>query len=199
MPKFDTDWFSYAIPNFVNIKNYLKKVDRILEIGVYQGRSTCWILENMLSEDGTLVSLDPFIDDEIDCFTEESVTNSPHYNADRLALWQANTQEIRKPNQQLDLRLGRSYRELPALIRENQKFDFIYVDGNHAAAAVLTDACMCFGMLRPGGIMLFDDYLWDHVSDHLLRPKMSIDAFVNMYANHARPIITNYQLAIQRL
>jgi len=47
--------------------------------------------------------------------------------------------------------------------------------------------------------MLFDDYLWDHDPDWLHRPKMSIDAFVNMYQPYLRQIISNYQLAIQRV
>ena len=119
--------------------------------------------------------------------------------AERLALWQSNTKEIRHPEQTLDLRVGRSYRELAKLIQENQTFDFIYVDGNHSAASVLADASMCFGLLRPTGIMLFDDYLWDHDPDWLLRPKMSVDAFVNMYQPLSRQIISNYQLAIQRI
>jgi len=199
MTTFTTDWFSYAIPNFTTISNYMGPVTRILEIGVYQGRATCWMLEHMLAKDGHMTCVDPFIEDEVDAFTTELVTQSPHYNAERLALWQSNTEEIRQSEQILDLRVGRSYRELAKLIQENQTFDFIYVDGNHAAATVLADASMCFGLLRPGGIMLLDDYLWDHDPDWLRRPKMSVDAFVNMYQPLLRQIISNYQLAIQRI
>jgi hypothetical protein len=55
---------------------------------------------------------------------------------------------------------------------------------------------MCFGLLRKGGILLFDDYLWDHDPDHMMRPKMSIDSFVNMFAKYLKPVISNYQLAV---
>lgn len=199
MTTFTSDWFSYAIPNFKAISNHMGPVARILEIGVYQGRATCWMLEHMLAKDGHMTCVDPFIEDEIDAFTTELVTQSPHYNAERLALWRSNTGEIQQPEQTLDIRVGRSYRELAKLIQENQTFDFIYVDGNHAAATVLADASMCFGLLRPSGIMLFDDYLWDHDPNWLNRPKMSVDAFVNMYQPLLRQIISNYQLAIQRI
>jgi predicted O-methyltransferase YrrM len=175
-------------------------VSRILEIGVYQGRATCWMLEHMLAKDGHMICVDPFIEEDgVDAFTTELVTQSPHYNAERLALWRSNTEEIRQPEQGLEVRVGRSYQELAKLIQENQSFDFIYVDGNHSASSVLADACMCFGMLRPTGIMLFDDYLWDHDPNWLLRPKMGVDAFVNMYQPLSRQIISNYQLAIQRI
>lgn len=199
MPTFTSDWFSYAIPNFQAIGQFLGPVPRILEIGVYQGRSTCWILEHMLAPTGVLVSVDPFVDDEIDAFTAEPVDQSPHWNPQRQELWQANTEEVRAPDQVLDLRVGRSYRVLADLIQQQHEFDFIYVDGNHSASTVLTDCVMAFGLLRPGGIMLMDDYLWDHDPDWLRRPKMSIDSFVNMYQPLLRQIISNYQLAIQRI
>jgi predicted O-methyltransferase YrrM len=157
------------------------------------------MLEHMLAKDGHMTCVDPFIEDEIDAFTTELVTQSPHYNAERLALWRSNTEEIRQPEQGLEVRVGRSYQELAKLIQENQTFDFIYVDGNHGAASVLADASMCFGLLRPTGIMLFDDYLWDHDPNWLNRPKMSVDSFVNMYQPLSRQIISNYQLAIQRI
>lgn len=199
MPTFTSDWFSYAIPNFTAIRNHMGPVPRILEIGVYQGRSTCWILQNMLAQDGELVSVDPFIEDEIDAFTPQPVDHSPHWNPDRRDLWCANTAEVVLPTQTLDLRVGRSYRMLAELIQQGQQFDFVYVDGNHAASTVLADCVMAFGLLRPGGIMLMDDYLWDHDPDWLRRPKMSIDAFVNMYQPLLTQIISNYQLAIQRV
>jgi len=197
MPHFDTDWFSYAIPNFTGIKNYLKNVDRVLEIGVYQGRSSCWILENMLSDTGSLTCIDPFIDSD-ERSEYFSAVPLPTGSA-REKLFRANTAEIKKPTQTLDVHVGRSFYILADLLHQRQQYDFIYCDGNHGAATVMADAVMCFGLLRPGGILLFDDYLWDHEPDHHARPKMSIDAFVNMFANHARPIITNYQLAIQKL
>ena len=37
------------------------------------------------------------------------------------------------------------------------KFDLAIIDGDHKAAAVLTDAMNCFDLLKKGGWMLFDD------------------------------------------
>ena len=199
MPRFTSDWFSYAIPNFEGITQHLGPVPRILEIGVYQGRATCWMLEHMLSPTGTIVCVDPFCDSDLTPWTTAPVDGHEAYNAERLELFQANTAEVRGPDQRIDLRIGRSYRMLAQLIQESREFDFIYVDGNHSAATVLADCAMTFGMLRPGGIMLIDDYLWDHDTDWLLRPKMAVDSFVNMYQPQLRQIISGYQLAIQRV
>jgi len=51
-------------------------------------------------------------------------------------------------------------------------------------------------MLRPGGVMLFDDYLWDADPRYLARAKASIDAFVNMFYDRLKLGLVNYQLAI---
>ena len=36
----------------------------------------------------------------------------------------------------------------------------VYVDGSHHARDVLQDAVLAWGLLRPGGYMIFDDYGW---------------------------------------
>ena len=199
MPTFDTDWFSYAIPTFQGIRAHMGPVPRILEIGCYQGRATCWMLEHMLADTGTMTVVDPFCDADLTPWSADPVRAHGDYNPDRLALFQANVAEVQQPGQTLDLQVGRSYRILADLVAQAREYDFVYVDGNHSAGPVMADAVLAFGMLRPGGIMLFDDYLWDHDPDWLQRPKMSIDAFVNMYQPYLRQIISNYQLAIQRV
>lgn len=192
MTTFTTDWFSYAINNFLAIKQGLGTVNSILEIGVFQGRSTCWQLENMLSTTGSITCIDPFIESDD---TALSLGLLPE-QSEREKLFRSNVAEIIKPTQTVEVMVGRSYTELSKLINEKRQFDFIYVDGNHCAYSALTDACMCYGLLRKGGIMLFDDYLWDHEADHLDRPKMAVDSFVNMFAKQVKPIIINYQLAV---
>jgi hypothetical protein len=76
MPQFSSDWFSNALVNFDYITNYLQKqktVDSILEIGSHEGRSTCWMLENMLSDTGTITCIDPFADRPVTAFSSDSI------------------------------------------------------------------------------------------------------------------------------
>lgn len=197
MTNFTTDWFTYAIPNFTAIKQYLKEVNSVLEIGVYQGRSTCWTLQNMLSDTGLMTCVDPFIEtDEMDTFFSTAPTP---VGTEREKLFRANVAESKKPKQTVDVHLGRSFAVLPKLLTRDQQYDFIYCDGNHTAATALADAVLSYGLLRKGGVLLFDDYLWDHEQDHHHRPKMSVDAFVNLYANHVTPFFINYQLAVVKI
>ena len=197
MTTFTTDWFSYAINNFKTSKQILNNnVNSILEIGVYQGRSTCWQLENMLTDTGTITCVDPFIDYELYGMEIDPLPTKTPEELKREQLFRDNVAEVKKSTQTVDIRVGRSFSVLADLITEKKTFDFIYVDGNHASHTTLADGVMCFGMLRPGGIMLFDDYLWDHEADHMLRPKTSVDAFCNQYRKYLEFVFINYQLAI---
>jgi predicted O-methyltransferase YrrM len=86
-----------------------------------------------------------------------------------------------------------SYQALAELIGRKQTYDFIYVDGLHTDEGVLTDACMSWGLLKQGGVMLFDDYQYP------LEPtKVGIDAFLNSFDGY-KLIIDNYQLAVRKL
>jgi predicted O-methyltransferase YrrM len=195
MPQFTSDWFSNALVNFDYITNYLQKqktVDSILEIGSHEGRSTCWMLENMLSDTGTITCVDPFADRPVTAFSYDSIPEDRSIEQ----RFRDNTAEVKKPGQTLEVHANMSFPALAQLIVDQKQYDFIYVDGSHNADDALADAVMCFGLLRPGGVMLFDDYLWEDDQHYLGRCKQSIDAFVNMFYHRLKLGLVNYQLAI---
>ncbi|NDD11596.1 MAG: class I SAM-dependent methyltransferase, partial [Betaproteobacteria bacterium] len=85
---------------------------------------------------------------------------------------------------------GRSDQKLAQLIARGRAnyFDLAYIDGSHQAPDVLFDALAAFRLVRPGGLLIFDDYLWTGASqsegqaiDLLSCPKPAIDAFTNLY------------------
>lgn len=180
MPTFTADYFSGNRDNVRHCVSNLESVNSILEIGVLEGRASCWMLENMLSSSGTMTCIDWFKDPVI----EDRFRN--------------NINEVKLPGQTVEIIVDPSYYALGCLIAQKRQYDFIYVDGDHSATGVLTDAVMAFGLLAPGGIILFDDYLFDHVANHHDRPKMSLDAFVNMFINEIDFMFINYQLALRK-
>jgi hypothetical protein len=72
--------------------------------------------------------------------------------------------------------------------------DFVYVDGSHAPSDTLSDACMAWGMLKPQGIMLFDDYQYPHEPT-----KVGIDAFLAGFEGQYEIVINNYQLGVKKI
>lgn len=104
---------------------------------------------------------------------------------------------------------GLSHQGLLTLRHAGVRADFIYVDGSHQAPDVLEDLVLSFRLLKIGGILICDDYLWfmenmDGRSpgreDLLNSPKIAIDAFVNIFIRKLR-VIRNQplsQLAFQK-
>ena len=69
-------------------------------------------------------------------------------------------------------------------------FDLVYVDGSHLAADVLQDAVLSFRLLRSGGLLIFDDYLWIDdpgapVNSYAIF-KVVIDAVINLYRSRLK-------------
>jgi predicted O-methyltransferase YrrM len=180
MMNFTADWFTHNIPNFEKCMAALDKREIFLEIGSYEGRSTCWLLENGLADDGDMYCIDPY----------------PNMKDVRDRFW-SNVNQFRKPKHTIDLFEQNSYNALSWLIQDApdrpDNFDFIYIDGDHDPATTLTDACMAWGLLRQGGIMLFDDYLYPEE-----QTKDGIDAFLCAFLGKFEPIINNYQLAVRK-
>ena len=194
---YSQDWFTHNTTNFTNCTDRLREefgeVTSALEIGCYEGRGTCWILENMLSDTGTIFCIDPFMkvdNEQADSAVRDSVLEG-RFNH--------NVNLSKKSTQTVNVIPAISYTALAALISAGTQFDFIYVDGDHTGEGAMTDACMSWGLLRKGGIMLFDDYFWDHAPDILDRPKAAIDAFMNTFTRRFKVTGVGYQIAIQKL
>ena len=52
-----------------------------------------------------------------------------------------------------------SIHALSKLIKRNEKFEFIYIDGNHRFDDVLVDFYLCDQLMLPGRLLAFDD-MW---------------------------------------
>jgi predicted O-methyltransferase YrrM len=60
--------------------------------------------------------------------------------------------------------------------------DLIYIDGSHEAKDVLTDLVLAYHMLKPGGFIICDDYMWRQNTNPLSSPKLGIDSFYNCFS-----------------
>jgi len=197
---FTQDWFSRSIPAWKAILGKLAEKSpalRILEIGVFEGRSTCWLLEHFCkSADSIIVVIDTF---------QGGVEHRTLELGGLRGRFESNIAVIGSPAQ-VEVREGESLQELCMLVAEKSPapFDFISVDGSHQAADVLADAVLAFRLLRSGGVMAFDDYLWAPVrrgmENPLVTPKAAVDAFTTIHSQQMRiiPNLPLYQLYIQK-
>lgn len=121
------------------------------------------------------------------------------------ARFESNIASIGSPAK-VEIRQGYSLPQLAQLVAEKaEPFDFISIDASHQAPDVLGDAILAFQLLKRGGVMAFDDYIWSPMrpgtENPLLLPKIAIDAFTTIYSQKLRilPNLPLYQLYIQKL
>lgn len=82
---------------------------------------------------------------------------------------------------------------------KNKEFlDLVYIDGNHMAKHVLEDAVNAFYYLKPGGIMVFDDYGWGLNDSFHRQPKTGIDAFIYAYRAYLEEVHIGWQVILRR-
>ena len=77
-------------------------------------------------------------------------------------------------------------------------FDLIYVDGSHHCDDVIVDAIRCFGMLKVGGIMIFDDYLWRSYPRDRDNPAAAINAFLRLKRGSYKIVRLYSQVIIEK-
>lgn len=198
--EFTSDWFSGREEVWRSVLASLRP-RRILEIGSYEGRSTCFLIEECgLVGPVEIACVDTWSGGvEHDPQSMHSVEERFDHNvalAARNAKHKPVIQKIRRDSKSALLSLAAA---------GDQSFDLIYVDGSHQAVDVLTDAVLSFHLLRVNGVMIFDDYLWSMEplgqQDVLNMPKPAIDAFTTIFQRKLR-IMTGvplYQLLIEKL
>jgi len=166
-----------------------------LEIGSFEGASVCWVLENMPTLE-TVVCIDTWEGGEEHKAAGENMSRVEE-------IFDSNIEAFEQKNPEIQVNLvklkSRSVEAMGNLIAEGYSgyFDFIYVDGSHRAPDVLTDLVMSFELLKFGGLLVADDYLWDPdvnfeggVSEinPLRSPKWAIDTFANIFRQNLRQL-----------
>jgi predicted O-methyltransferase YrrM/glycosyltransferase involved in cell wall biosynthesis len=182
---FTVDWFTDSIPVWDQLIGRLKPA-RILEIGSFEGRSACYLIENCSKN----LPVEIYCIDTWEGGIEHAkdsmgvVERRFDHNvmvAKQHASHHVSVKKFKKPSMQALTEI---------IARREAPFDLIYVDGSHQAPDVLSDAVLAFQLLRIGGIMIFDDYLWrlepDGRQDLLNMPKLAIDSFINIFQRKLR-------------
>lgn len=191
--KFTEDWFSENNPEKVVrqfdgfLSEFKDKPSTFLEIGSFEGMSTIWMLENILTnKESKLFCIDAWAEWTGDAFVRF-------------------VENINKTGLKDKVRIvkGDSSEELRIFPKEY--FDFIYVDGDHDEKAVIKDAIGSFRVLKKGGIIAFDDYLLgirypNSPGSKAMNgsTKKAIDYFLDVFQDELEIIHKDYQVWIRK-
>lgn len=196
---FTNDWFVPQIPTWNKIiPEYNPK--RIVEVGSFEGRSICHLI-NMLGNEN---DLEIYCVDTWDGGREHADENMQNVESRFDSNVSEQISNVAKKINLIKIK-SKSFAGLNYLISQGKTnyFDMVYIDGSHEAPDVLADAILSFELLRVGGLMIFDDYLWGlgRDSEPLMNPKLGIDSFLNCYQRKMQPHpwLPNYQLYCRKI
>jgi len=183
-PKYP-NWFDTQRHNFEEQLNRFKGKPnlRFLQIGVYTGDASEWLLTNILTDQSSiLIDVDTW--EGSDELEHKSISFSEVYEfyKKRMEPYE-NVRSIRNNSENF---LGSN----------KTNYDFIYIDGDHTEKAVYNDAIGAWSLLKTGGILAFDDYLWGAELEPSLTPEPAIDRFLAEKQGEYTQLVDNYQVWI---
>ncbi len=179
--EFTTDWFTMRIPKWREMLKPFKGQPDIhyLEIGVSEGRSALWMLENILTHPSAKITcLDIFI----------NKTKYKRFLSNLILSGFLDKAIMIKGRSQITLKT------LPL-----NSYDIVYIDGSHTAPDVLADAVLSWDLLKKGGIIIFDDYMLDWELPPQDRPKIAIEAFLRIHKNELQKLHQGYQIIVKKI
>jgi predicted O-methyltransferase YrrM len=172
-PLFTFDWTTPHCDRWVAAIGNRHPLE-ILEIGSFEGRSARFFL---------------------DTFPHARITCIDTYSPKRSAKFDHNVRPHRRRVTKL---AGRSAAMLDRLAARGHRFDVVYIDGDHGRAAVLADSVLAWPLLGVGGVLIWDDYLWEADQPSPMRPQHAIDVFCQAFAPCFSELHRGYQIIIKK-
>jgi hypothetical protein len=182
------NWFVGQQYNFENHLLHLAgKPDlKFLQIGVFTGDASMWLCENILTDKTSWLY-------DVDTWAGSDEVEHEPLNFDKVFEFY----EERIATLKSTVRLRMTSDEYFAG-NNTVRFDFIYIDGDHTSHQVAKDADSAWKLLKSGGIMAFDDYLWGKDLQPELTPKPAIDRFLAKYTGEYELLSEDYQLWLKK-
>jgi predicted O-methyltransferase YrrM len=181
------NWFDSQKYNFENhLTQFKGKPDlKFLQVGTYTGDASDWLLSTILTDpSSTLTDVD----------TWQGSDEREHKAMDFNKIYTLYLQRMDKYENLMSIKGDSSY-ILPSL---RERYDFIYIDGDHTEKAVYRDATNAWALLKSGGVLAFDDYLWGQDVHPELRPGPAIDKFLEEKQGEYELLSQDYQVWIRR-
>ena len=180
---YNEKWFcnnlNYLTVNFKTVKN----VKKILEIGSYEGRSAIFFLKN-------------FSNSNISCV--DTWSGSDEHNNVNFDLVEKNFDLNTSFYQSNDILIKHKMTSNEFFKKNDKYFDLIYVDGDHSADQVKIDLNNSWNVLKNGGFLVLDDYMWWYYKDLKKNPSTPINNFIKENISNISKLTVWHQLIIQK-
>ncbi len=182
------DLFSNNIPSWLHIfeKFSLKNKElEFLEIGSFEGRSSCFILRNLKKIHLTCV-------DTFKPLHELQDNNNAKF--DRVF------ENFKKNTFGFSERLTIEKQKSSDFFLKNRKqFDLMFIDGSHEYEDVKNDAEAAFKIIKNNGIIIFDDFLWHYKQNMKSSITFAIIEFLHKNKKNLKILYSNYQIMVKKV
>lgn len=179
---FDSCELAYCIKN--NIFFDKNRINKILEIGSFEGSSSVYFSDNLLDDpDSFMTCVDPFSD-------SDATTNVVDGNDTKKRF----LDNISKSKNGHKVILKQQYAS--DFYKQNDKtYNIIYIDGSHQVPDIEIDFVNCFKILDKHGMLWLDDYLWgDGVTI-----RNAIDRLYTEHHTKLKVLHKNYQIGFLKM
>jgi SAM-dependent methyltransferase len=188
--EFSSDWVSLHLPIWTRILARFRESDAdVLEIGSWEGRSAVFFCEFLPRCRVTCV--DTFGGGAEHHLNPKESRELPfiecRFDAN-LRAYEGRVTKLKSP----------SVAALDQLGQAGTGFDIIYVDGSHLRDDVMIDTLLAWRILRPGGVLLWDDY--GNFDGRLDKEGVypAVNAFLRWHAGDLTLLHRGYQVIVQR-
>ena len=179
IPEFKYDWFSSIR---ADMERFVRPdLDRILEIGSFEGQSTRFFLERCPSV--IVTSVDHFKGGE------------DQQNLDLSNLYGRFLANIAPFEKRVCINRMDSWEAWPLFL--SGFYGLIFVDGSHLAPDVLNDLCQAYRCVRQDGLIIADDYSWENQRSDC--PRVAIEAFLTCFKGRVRTLYLDRIAVIQKI
>lgn len=181
--RYTKNWHNEPEKRLKHLAKFIGPPVNVLEIGVHEGRSTCWMFDNIATHpDSRLVTVDPF---GYVGGTSESATEASRFMA---GVWGQrpivrenffhNVAEYGERIRHFELTSDEFFKQHNFPPRH---FSIIVVDGGHSGPQAAKDLLHSWDLLAVGGMLVFDDYEWKGDKEWLCDgPKRAMNAFLTL-------------------
>ena len=176
-------WFCNNLNFLTNSFNKIDNISEILEIGSYEGRSAVFFLETFTNSNlkcvDTWSGSDEHDKSDFTKIEKNFDLNIENFKADsRIEKYKMTSNDFFKSN--------------------NNKFDLVYVDGDHSSVQVYRDILNSWDVLNKGGYLVLDDYMWWYYKDLKKNPSTPINSFISDNINEISFLKIWQQVIIQK-
>ena len=182
------------------LANFIKEPKcEILEIGTYAGTSVIGMLQYL--PNATATTIDTWYNyrekDRGTDINKECLKTIEENNIEKI--FHTNILKAGFKDKVTAIK-GSSEIVLIDLIKQNKKYDFIYVDGSHKAIDCYTDCLLSWNLLNKNGIMAIDDYLYKiSITDEFENVEKGVHHFLDKIKGQYNLLESGYRIFITPL